>query len=72
MGGRRDAQEAGLLSCAVCPVWALGLGIYVEALRLGRWVVAVGIAALLMGLETASLILRHCTAQPDQKTLGCS
>jgi hypothetical protein len=43
--------------CILCGL--LGLGIYVQALRPGGWLISVGIAALLTGLVTASFVVRR-------------
>jgi hypothetical protein len=43
--------------CILCGL--LGFGIYVQALRLGGWLIYVGITALLTGLVTASFVVRR-------------
>ena len=52
---KRQRLYQGL--CMLCGL--LGLGIYVQALRLGGWLVYLGIGALLIGLVTASLVVRR-------------
>jgi hypothetical protein len=43
--------------CVFCGL--LGIGIYIEAQRLGGWYVSLGIAALLAEMVTASLVVRR-------------
>jgi hypothetical protein len=43
--------------CVLCGL--LGLGIYVQALCLGSWLIYIGIATLLIGLVTASFVVRR-------------